>query len=237
MDTGRAFDSQLLSTKMVRQVEKRGDDHMSKSIKDRIKKIPADAYESLTYIIVAIIFICILIGFIIWQLILMGQLFGVLLGLITFTALISTLYAYFKVERSEDNPRLALKLRIIATIIFFVFLIEAIITVVVFYSPIIHPFLAQLFSNIGLGYNYPGVSLIMIGILIIIVIIFLSIPVCLWTGICRSLKTSAGYTSQAVLLAKKLEEKTPPQKCPTCGSSLSDNEEFCGNCGKAITRD
>lgn len=237
MDTERAFDSQALSTKRGGQVEKRGDDHMPKSIKDRIKSIPADAYESLTYIIAAIIIICILIGFIILQLILAGQLFGVLLGLITFTALIATLYAYFKVERSEENPSLALKLRVIVTIIFLVFLIEAIITVVAFYSPIIQPFLIQLFSNVGLEHNYPGASLITIGILVVIVIIFLSIPVCLWTGICRSLATSAapaGHTSQAALLAKKLEETPFPKKCPTCGTSLSGSEEFCSNCGEPI---
>lgn len=209
---------------------------MSKSIIDRIKSIPADAYEGLTYIIAGIIIICILIGFIIWQLTLMGQLFGVILGLITFTALLATLYAYFKVERSGENPRLALKLRIIATIIFGVFLIEAIITVVVFYSPIIHPFLAQLFSNVGLEYNYPGASLIIMGILVIVVIIFLSIPVCLWTGICISPKTPARFNSQADLLAKKLEETHPLQKCPTCGTKLNGSEEFCSNCGKAITQ-
>ena len=209
---------------------------MTKSIRERLGELSSTDIEGLVYFIGAFVAFFIIVGLIVWQLILMGQIFGVIFGLITFSALIALLFVYFRVEGKGDNPRLALMLRIAATIIFFIFLFEAIFTLINFYTPVLRPLFTQLLINISIYPDAAIIGILLVIVFIIIVIAFLMIPACLWTGLCRASNGAEESTSPTQPSEKKPAEPIASIKCSACGSDLTGNEGFCGNCGVAVTK-
>ena len=209
---------------------------MTKSIRERLGELSSTDIEGLVYFIGAFVAFFIIVGLIVWQLILMGQIFGVIFGLITFSALIALLFVYFRVEGKGDNPRLALMLRIAATIIFFIFLFEAIFTLINFYTPVLHPLFTQLLINISIYPDAAIIGILVVGVFIVIVIAFLMIPACLWTGLCRASNSEKEPTLPNKHSERKSEKGTAQTKCPACGTDLTGNEDFCGNCGIAINQ-
>ncbi|MFX0078469.1 MAG: zinc ribbon domain-containing protein [Candidatus Hermodarchaeota archaeon] len=190
--------------------------------------------EGCLYISIGVIIGCLIIGFIIWQLAMLGQILGVVLGIITFGSLLATFFAHFSISSRGDNPSLAFKLKVAATILFFVFLIEAIHTIVVFWTPILYPVVQSLLASVNLSTDGGLVLILVGGFFLVIIAAFFSIPVCLWTSICRSSKEKDEISPQTTPLSGKEEEKIRPTKCPTCGVKLGGDEKFCGNCGVAI---
>jgi hypothetical protein len=190
--------------------------------------------EGCFYISIGVIISCLIIGFIIWQLVMLGQILGVILGVITFTSLLVTFFAHFKVSGRGDNPSLAIKLKVAATILFVVFLIEAIHTIVVFWTPILYPVVQQLFASANWSTDGGLVMILVGGFFLVIIAAFFSIPVCLWTSICRNSKEKAEMPLQPIPSSGKVEEEIHPTECPTCGAKLGGDDKFCGNCGSGI---
>ena len=190
--------------------------------------------EGCFYISIGVIIGCLIIGFIIWQLVMLGQILGVVLGIITFGLLLVTFFAHFSISSRGENPSLAFKLKIAATILFFVFLIEAINTIVVFWTPILYPVVQSILASANLATDGGLVLILVGGFFLVIIALFFSIPVCLWTSICRSSKETEEEPTNGVTPAKPVETKAYPEKCPACGETLTGMEKFCGNCGVAI---
>ncbi|MFX1341055.1 MAG: hypothetical protein ACFFAL_00030 [Promethearchaeota archaeon] len=189
--------------------------------------------EGCVYIAIGVIIGCAIIGFIIWQLVLLGQILGVVLGIITFGSLLATFFAHFSVSDKGDNPSLALKLKVAATIFFIVFLIEAIYTIVVFWTPILYPVVQSMLTTYNLSTDGGLVLILIGGFFLVIIAAFFSIPVCLWTSICRSSKEKVELPPETIPLSGKVKEVRPTE-CPACGAKLGGEEMFCGNCGVAI---
>ena len=190
--------------------------------------------EGCFYISIGVIIGCLIIGFIIWQLVMLGQILGVVLGIITFGFLLVTFFAHFSISSRGDNPSLALKLKVAATILFFVFLIEAIHTIVVFWTPLLYPVVQSLLASVNLSTDGGLVLILVGGFFLVIIAAFFSIPVCLWTSICRSSKEKDELAPSTVPPSGKVEEEIRPSECPACGVKLVGDEKFCGNCGSAI---
>ncbi len=190
--------------------------------------------EGCFYIGIGVAIGCAIIGFIIWQLVMLGQILGVVLGIITFGSLLATFFAHFSVSDKGENPSLALKLKVAATIFFIVFLIEAIHTIVVFWTPILYPVVQTLLASSNLSSDGGLVLILVGGFFLVIIAAFFSIPVCLWTSICRSSKEKDEITPQTVPSPEKVKEEIRPTECPACGAKLGGKEKFCGNCGVAI---
>ncbi len=190
--------------------------------------------EGCLYISIGVIIGCLIIGFIIWQLVMLGQILGVVLGIITFGLLLVTFFAHFSISSRGENPSLALKLKVAATILFVVFLIEAVHTIIVFWTPLLYPVVQSLLTTYNLSTDGGLVLILVGGFFIVIIAAFFSIPVCLWTNICRSSKQKEDLPPQTVPLSGKVKEEGRPTKCPACGAKLSGEETFCGNCGVAI---
>lgn len=193
--------------------------------------------EGCFYLSIGVIIGCLIIGFIIWQLVMLGQILGVVLGIITFGLLLVTFFAHFSISSRGENPSLALKLKIAATILFVVFLIEAVHTIVVFWTPILYPVVQSLLASANWSTDGGLVLILVGGFFIVIIAAFFSIPVCLWTNICRSSKEKEELTPHTVPLSGKVEEEVRPTECPACGTKLGGEEKFCGNCGVAIGSD
>lgn len=190
--------------------------------------------EGCFYISIGVIIGCLIIGFIIWQLVMLGQIPGVILGVITFTSLLVTFFAHFIVSGRGDNPRLAFMLKVAATISFVVFLIEAIHTIVVFWTPILYPVVQQFFASANWATDGGLVMILVGGFFLVIIAAFFSIPVCLWTSICRNSKEKDEISPQPITPSGKLEKEIRPKECPACGGKLGGEEKFCGNCGSAV---
>ena len=193
--------------------------------------------EGCFYISIGVIIGCLIIGFIIWQLVMLGQILGVVLGIITFGFLLVTFFAHFSIADRGDNPRLALILKVVATILFVVFLIEAVHTIVVFWTPILYPVVQSVFASANWSTDGGLVLILVGGFFLVIIAAFFSIPVCLWTSICRKSKEKDELTPQTDLPTGKVEKGIRPTECPTCGTKLGGKEKFCGNCGVAIDSD
>ncbi len=194
------------------------------------------ACEGCFYVSIAVIIGCIIIGFIVWQLIMLGQILGVILGIITFSSLLVILILYFRATGVEGDPQLAFKLRVVATVLFVAFLIEAIHTIVFFWTPILHPVVSQLFAQANWTVDSGFVMICVIGFFLVIIGAFFSIPVCLWTSICRNSKEAKEITPKVVQPPATVDEKIHPKKCPVCGMKLSGIEKFCSYCGAAISK-
>ena len=202
--------------------------------KKRSGGFDASGCEGIIYIGAGVIIGCAIIGFIVWQLILLGQVVGVIIGLVTFISLLVTLILYFQISGKGDNPSLALKLRILATIIFVVFLIEALFTFRFFWTPIFYPIINQLLTPITMGAESGIVTILVIGFFLIIIALYFSIPLCLWTSICKSSKETPPVTPATTPTLQKDEETSAPNQCSACGQQLKGTEAFCPNCGVAI---
>lgn len=190
--------------------------------------------EGCFYIGIGVVIGCAIIGFIIWQLVMLGQILGVVLGIITFGSLLATFFAHFSVSDKGENPSLAFKLKVAATIFFVAFLIEAIHTIVVFWTPILYPVVQSILASTNLSTDGGLVLILVGGFFLVIIALFFSIPVCLWSSICRSSKEAEVVATNGVSPAKPVEKKAHPEKCPACGKTLTGKEKFCGNCGVAI---
>jgi hypothetical protein len=190
--------------------------------------------EGCLYISIGVIIGCLIIGFIIWQLVMLGQILGVVLGIITFGSLLVTFFAHFSISGRGDNPSLAFKLKVAATILFVVFLIEAIHTIVVFWTPILYPVVQSLLASANWSTDGGLVLILVGGFFLVIIAAFFSIPVCLWTSICRKSKEKDELPPPTIPPTEKEEKGIRLTKCPTCGTKLGVDETFCGNCGVAI---
>ncbi len=164
----------------------------------------------------------------------LGQILGVILGIITFSSLLITLVLYYRATGAEGDPQLAQKLRIVATLLFVAFLIMAIHTVVFFWTPILYPVVRQLFVQSNWTVDSGFVMIVVIGFFLVIIGSFFFIPACLWTGICRKPIGSREISSKVVSPPSKVEEKIHPKKCPICERKLTGIEKFCSYCGAAI---
>ncbi|MFX1245713.1 MAG: zinc ribbon domain-containing protein [Promethearchaeota archaeon] len=202
--------------------------------KKRSGGFDASGCEGIIYIGAGVIIGCVIIGFIVWQLILLGQVVGVIIGLITFISLLVTLILYFQISGKGENPSLALKLRIAATILFVVFLIEAIFTFRFFWTPIFYPIINQLLTPITMGAESGIVMILVIGFFLILIVLYFSIPICLWTRICKTSKDIPPVTPATTPTPQKDEGLSVPKECPACGKQLKGTEQFCANCGVAI---
>jgi hypothetical protein len=207
---------------------------MAEPEKKRSGGFDASGCEGLVYIGAGVIIGCLMIGFIVWQLLLLGQVVGVIIGLITFVSLLVNLILYFHISGKGDNPSLARTLRISTTILFVVFLVEAIFTFRFFWTPIFYPIITQLLTPITLGAESAIVTIIVIGFFLILIVLYFSIPICLWTNICKSSEDVPPITPVTAPTLQKDEEASVPEQCPTCGKQLKGTEEFCANCGVAI---
>ena len=180
------------------------------------------------------IILALIIGFIVWQLILLGQLVGVIIGLITFISLLVFLSLHFRVDTKGDNPSLAFKLKVFTTILFVAFLVEAIFTFRFFCTPIFYPIISQFFSAANWSVGGGEVLIITIILFIIVIALYFSIPLALWTNLCKSSKDTPELPPGETPVLQKEEEAKPLENCPTCGAKLKGYEKFCINCGAAI---
>ena len=207
---------------------------MAESEKKKSVSFSGFECEGCFYLAIGVIIGCLIIGFIIWQLVMLGQILGVVLGIITFGSLLVTFFAHFSISGRRDNPSLAFKLKVAATILFVVFLIEAVHTIVVFWTPILYPVVQSLLASANWSTDSGLVLILVGGFFLVIIAAFFSIPVCLWTNICRNSKQKEELPPQTVPLSGKVKEEVRPTECPACGAKISGEETFCGNCGVAI---